>query len=285
MCHFLGFVERILGIGSLKKSNSRFLNYLIHEETMLAKRVIATILLSNGMIVQSKQFKHTNVIGNAKTAVDFFTTWDIDEIVILDVSRTDENRGEFLKIVEGFGNKCFVPLAVGGWNRNLQDITDCLNAGADKVVINTQALASKDFISNSAHKFGSQCIVVSLDVKDNNIFVDKGRQELGYLPELCAGDCELAGAGEIYLTSINHDGMGRGYDLELIREVASVVSIPVIASGGCGKWEHMAEAFDAGADAVSAANIFHYSEHSTKKAKEYLMTTKYNIRPASFMGV
>ena len=254
----------------------------------LAKRVIATILLNNGIVVQTKQFKIRNAIGNARTAVDFFTTWDIDEIVILDVSRTDEHHKDFLKIVEGFGDKCFVPLAVGGWNRTIQDITDCLNAGADKVVINTQAAQESDFICKASQKFGSQCIVVSIDVNNNltglqrYVCIDRGRIGVNKRPESWGKEIEVLGAGEIYLTNINHDGMGQGYDLELIRKVSNTVSMPIIASGGCGKWEHMEEAFDAGADAASAANIFHYSEHSTKKAKEYLMTTKHNIRPASF---
>lgn len=249
---------------------------------MLAKRLIATILLNNGMIVQSKQFKHTNVIGNAKTAIDFFNSWCIDEIVILDVSRTDENHKEFLNIIEGFGDKCFMPLAVGGWVRSIQDIRDCLNAGADKVVINTQAYLEPTFISEAAQKFGSQCIVVSIDVKYGTVHIDKGRKDTNAIPELWSQSPVRTGAGEIYLTSITHDGMAQGYDLNLIRTISSSVNIPVIASGGCGKWEHLKEALDAGADAVSVANMFHYSEHSTKKAKEYLMTTGYNIRPAEF---
>lgn len=252
---------------------------------MLAKRVIATILLNNGMIVQSKQFKLTNVIGNARTAIDFFNTWAVDEIVILNVSRNENSKWEFLRIIEDFGDKCFVPLAAGGWIKSEQDIRDMLNAGADKTVINTEAYMNRDFIPMVAQKYGRQCITVSIDIDNDNVFIKRGEEWCPHESDTWARECELLGAGEIYLTSIYHDGMGQGYNLSLIQRISNAVSIPVIASGGCGKWEHMKEAFEAGADAVSAANIFHYSEQSVKNAKDYLQSCGLNIRPANFMEV
>ena len=249
---------------------------------MLTRRLIATILLNNGMIVQSKQFKHTNIIGSASTAIDFFNSWGIDEIVILDVSRTDENHKEFLKIIEDFGNKCFIPLAVGGWIRTTDDIKDCLNAGADKVIMNTQAYLNNDFISEAAQKFGSQCIVVSIDVKNGTVHIDRGRKDTNAIPELWANLVQQLGAGEIYLTSITQDGMGQGYDLDLIKRITKDAVVPVIASGGCGKWEHLKEALDVGADAVSIANLLHYSEHSVYNFKKKLYENGINVRPPEF---
>ena len=251
---------------------------------MLAKRVIATILLNNGMIVQSKQFKHTNVIGNAKTAIDFFTTWDIDEIVILDVSRTDENHKDFLKIIEDFGDKCFVPLTAGGWTKTEQDIRDLLNAGADKIVINTEAFLNPEFIMASAKKFGSQCIVVSIDSNNGWVQCDRNKKHLTLTTLQGAKAMEGYGAGEIYLTDVTHDGMGQGYNLKLIQDISNTVSIPVIASGGCGTWEHLKEALEI-VNAASVANKLHYSEHSVKNAKDYLQSCGLNIRPTNFMEV
>lgn len=248
---------------------------------MLTKRLIATILLKDGLIVQSKQFKHTNVIGNARTAIDFFNTWSVDEIIILDVS-PENNRGEFLNIIEDFSSKCFVPLAVGGYNRTKQDIRDCLNVGADKIVINRIAFEHADRIPEFAETFGSQCIVFSMDCKDGKINVPHGTS---VHPVEWAKKAEEFKVGEIYLTSIDRDGMGCGYDLETIKEVSSAVNIPVIASGGCGSWQHIVEAFQAGADAVSVANKFHYSEHSVKEAKEYLLKAGIKVRPPEFCEV
>ncbi|NDB90522.1 MAG: glycosyl amidation-associated protein WbuZ [Thaumarchaeota archaeon] len=255
---------------------------------MLKHRLIPNIILNNGNVVQSVQFKHTNVIGNAVTAVDFFNSWAVDEIIVLDVSRTKDQRQNFHKIISGLSKRCFVPLTVGGWISTVDEINQFLKEGADKVAINTQAVANPNFIKEASNVFGSQCIVVSIDVKKNNskkykVFVNRGTEETQLDPVDWAKQAEKLGAGEILLTSIDYEGMRNGYDLELIKNVTQNVSIPVIAFGGVGNWQHFVDAINIGkADAVSAANIFHYTEHSTYNAKEFLSNAGINVRMPVF---
>jgi len=255
---------------------------------MLKKRLIATLLARNGRIVQSINFKHTNVVGNAITAVDFFNTWAVDEIVILDVSRSREARREFFKIINGLSERCFVPLTVGGWITTAEDIQKLLALGADKVVINTQALKQDGFIAEVSRIFGNQCIVVSIDAKVNangeyEVYTNRGKDAVDRHPLDWAQQMEKEGAGELYVTSIDQDGDRSGYDIELIRMIADAVDIPVIASGGVGNWQHLVEGITKGnADAVSAANIFHFTEHSTKKAKEFMMDVGIDARDTVF---
>jgi len=234
------------------------------------------------MIVQSINFKHTNVIGNAITAVDFFNSWAIDEIVILDVSRTKEYHEDFLRVVKELSKRCFVPLTAGGWVESVDDIRNLLLHGADKVAINTMAFERPLFIQEAATIFGNQCIVVSIDARKrvdgaHEVYVDRGRKATGILVEGWAQTMEQHNAGEILLTSIDNDGGRKGYDLDLM------VTIPVIAFGGVGKWEHLVEGITVGgAEAVAAANIFHYMEHSTKLAKEYLVEQGVDTRKPFF---
>ncbi len=258
---------------------------------MVKKRLIPTLLVRHGRIIQSRGFRHTNVIGNAFTAVDFFNAWAVDEIIILDISPDQEFRPRFMEIVEGLSKRCFVPLTVGGWVRDRRDIRDLLNCGADKVCINSRALECPEFITEAAATFGSQCVVISMDVRgttaaDWQVYGGHGRQASGLHPVAWARRVEELGAGEIYLTSIDRDGGMRGYDLDLLRAVADAVHIPVIASGGAGSWQHMVDAIVHGhAEAVSAANIFHYTEHSTKKAKDFLLDAGVDMRPTFFYRV
>jgi cyclase len=258
---------------------------------MLKHRLIATLLCRNGRIVQSIGFNHTNVIGNVITAVDFFNTWAIDEIVILDVSREKENQAMFFSVIQDLSRRCFVPLSVGGFVQSINDIRNLIKIGADKVIINTHAFKDPDFIHHSSEIFGNQCIVVSIDVKKNDVknyevFVDRGRKPTGVSVIDWCVESARRGAGEIYLTSIDNDGARNGYDLDLIKLVTDAVDIPVIASGGVGKWEHLEQGINTGnAQAVSAANIFHFTEHSTKKAKEYLEQTGLDVRKTDFYKI
>lgn len=243
------------------------------------------------MIVQSINFKHTNVIGNAITAVDFFNSWAIDEIVLLNVSRTKEYHQDFLKVVRELSKRCFVPLTAGGWVESLSDIRELLLCGADKVSINTKAFQSPDFIEEAATIFGNQCIVISIDAKkrddgEHEVYIDRGKIAAGVIVKQWAQLAAEKKAGEILLTSIDNDGSRKGYDLELLRAVTPIVNIPVIAFGGVGKWEHLVEGITlGGADAVAAANIFHYMEHSTKQAKEYLIEAGIDARKPFFYKV
>jgi len=255
---------------------------------MLKHRLIPNIILNNGNVIQSVNFKHTNVIGNAITAVDFFNSWAVDEIIILDVSRTTDYRTNFHKIIRGLSKRCFVPLTIGGWIKDTTEIRTLLLEGADKISINTEAVRNPKLISESVKIFGSQCIVVSIDIRKNKanqyeVYVDRGRESTGLDPIEWAKKVEKLGAGEILLTSIDREGTLKGYDLELLQSVATNVTIPVIAFGGAGNWQHFVDGITIGkADAVSAANIFHYTEHSTYNAKEYLNKMGINVRMPTF---
>jgi len=258
---------------------------------MLKNRLIPVVILNNNNVVQSVRFKHTNVIGNAITAVDFFNSWAVDEIIVIDVSRTKKKRNDFTRIVEGLSKRCFVPLSVGGWIENNQDINDLLQIGADKVIINTQGIKNPQFIKEASKKFGSQCIVSSIDVKKNEkneyeVFSDRGKEATGLDPKSWAKECERLGAGEIFLTSIDHEGMRNGYDIELVKMVTDCVDIPVISFGGVDKWEHLVDGIKNGnANAVAAANIFHYTEHSTFHAKKFLAEAGLEVRKPDFYEV
>jgi imidazole glycerol-phosphate synthase subunit HisF len=256
----------------------------------LKKRLIACLLWNNGFIVQSIGFRHTNAVGNALTSVDFFTMWAIDEIVILDVTKGEHARIEFYKIIEELSRKCFVPLSVGGWVQSIEEIQLLLSKGADKVVINSKAIEDPQFITKAAEIFGNQCIVVSIDAKKNEhgeheVYINQGKKGTGKSAYEWAKEMEQQKCGEIFLTSIDNDGSREGYDLELISKISQGVNIPVIASGGVGKWDHFVEGICAGADAVSAANIFHYTEQSTKLAKEFMKNRGVNVRKPEFYEI
>lgn len=250
---------------------------------MLKKRLIPVLILRNGQVVQSVGFRHTNVLHwKPETAVDFFNKWAVDEIVLLDVSRTTENRQKFYDAISAISKKCTVPLTAGGWVTSPEEVKNLLRLGADKVAVNTEAVRRPEFITDCAKIFGSQCIVVSIDVRRETgglrVYIDRGREATPMTPVEWAKKAEARGAGEIFLTSIDHDGSRNGYDLELMREVAHAVSIPVIAFGGAFEWEHLAEGISTGVEAVSAANVFHFTEHSTKKAKEHLRKAGIEVR-------
>lgn len=255
---------------------------------MLKHRLIPNIIINNGSVVQSKNFKLTNAVSNAITAVDFFNSWAVDEIIILDVSRHTDFRKQFHKIIDGLSKRCFIPLTVGGWIKSIEEIREFLKEGADKVSINTHAIENPDFIKESAKIFGSQCITISIDVKKNEsdsyeVYKNRGRESTGLDPVEWANKAQQLGAGEILLTSIDRDGTKLGYDIELLKSVCNKVKIPVIAFGGVGKWQDLVDGIKIGnADAVSAANIFHYTEHSTFNAKEFMVKSGLNVRVPKF---
>jgi len=251
---------------------------------MLKKRLIPVLILRDGQVVQSSHFTHTNVIHwNPMTAVVFFNKWAVDEIILLDVSRQRASRAKFYQALDALSKKCFVPLTAGGWVTSTDEVRELLRHGADKVTVNTHGVRHPVFITECARMFGCQCVVVSIDVKRNahgqrEVYIDRGTEPTGLEPVAWAQEAERRGAGELLLTSIDHEGSRTGYDLELLRDVTQAVRVPVIAFGGAFTWQHLVEGLEAGAEAVAAANVFHFTEHSTKKAKEFLKLAGIDVR-------
>jgi len=247
---------------------------------MSRPRLIPCLLLKNGSIVRSQGFKIHQVIGNPMSTVERFSHWNVDELIILDISDTEDHgisrddvyqkyAGSMaIDILKQISKVCFIPLAFGGRIRNLEDIQLRLAAGADKVVINTKAYNDPDFISQAAKRFGTQCIVVSIDVfrhidDSYEVYIENGKQPTGLNPVEWAREVESLNAGEIFLNSINRDGSALGYDLDLIRRVTEHTTIPIIACGGVGKYADFPQGIlEGNASALSAANIFHFFELS-----------------------
>jgi cyclase len=236
------------------------------------------------------------VLGNPTTAVRRLSDWASDELVYLDISpdavydqhRGDlkhDNRGTIVEIVKDVAEHAFMPLTFGGGIRTLDDVLVRIVSGADKVSVNTAGLARPDFLAEISREFGTQSLVASIDAKRHEdgtyeVFGGRGKEPTGRDPRDWAAEVEQHGAGEIFLNSIDRDGRGQGYDIELIASVVERVSIPVIACGGVGTWDHLAEGIrDAGAAAVAAANIFHYTENSVRNAKRHLVDQGLPVRP------
>lgn len=251
---------------------------------MLKKRLIAVLILRDGQVVQSVRFKHTNVIHyDPVHAVECFNKWAVDEIVMLNVSPGAESRDGFLEAVGRISNECFVPLAAGGWITDMDYARALLANGADKLVLNTLFADDPERVTAMSRRFGRQCIVCSMDVRRDaegrvEVAVDRARRVTGVDPVTWARRAEELGAGEIFFNSVDHDGARKGYDLASLGEVCRAVSVPVIAFGGVFGWDHLVEGIKAGADAVAVANQFHYTEHSTRKAKRHLVQSGVAVR-------
>lgn len=260
---------------------------------MLKKRLIACLIIKNGILVQSIGFNKYLPIGDPKYTVELISRWDVDEIVLLDISAKNENRIVSLEVLNLLSKYCFIPLSVGGGISSIQHVKLIISAGADKIVINSECFENPNLIERISEKFGNQCVIVSIDCrKDKNgeykVFSNSGKKDTGLDPVSWSKKVESLGAGEILLNSIDRDGSKKGYDTELISMVASSVDIPVIAIGGVGKFNHFATGIlDGNASAVAAANIFHFIEHSTIMAKANLLQAGVNIRldsEASYKG-
>lgn len=245
---------------------------------MLTKRIIPCLDVADGRVVKGVKFLGLRDAGDPVEIARRYDEEKADELVFLDIRASTDNRDTMLDVVRRTAEQVFMPLCVGGGIRSVEDIRRLLNAGADKVSVNTPAIQNPEFIEQSAARFGSQCIVVAIDAKrvgDRYIVKSHGGRDGGRATELepvaWAIEAEKRGAGEILLTCMDADGTKAGYDIELTRAVAVAVSIPVIASGGAGTLEHLREALVEGkADAALAASIFHYGEFSIHDAKEYL---------------
>lgn len=269
---------------------------------MKKNRLIPVLLLRNGWLVQSKQFRRYQNLGNPITAVKRLSEWASDELIYLDITKGSSydlhrddlgnpNRHNIFEIIEDVSKAALMPITVGGGIRTLEDIEIRLSLGADKVCINTQAIDQPNFIELAAKEFGSQCIVVSIDVaaEGEKYVVMRGGEEKQatiYSPKEWAQRVEHLGAGEILLNSIDRDGMRCGYDLPLLADVTAAINIPLIACGGVGEWSHLAEAFEqTSVDAVAAANIFHYSDQSVFLAKKYLFERHLNVREPELLAI
>jgi len=242
---------------------------------MLTKRIIPCLDVKNGEVVKGVCFKQLRGVGSPPELAKAYQEQTADEIVFLDVTASLDNRNTMLDIVRKTAENLFIPLTVGGGIRSFSDVRNTLSSGADKVSINTAAVANPDLISECAEAFGSQCIVVAIDAKRKRdsweVFTHSGTKPTGLDAVEWAKEACEKGCGEILLTSMDADGTKMGYDIELTRTIVRNVNVPVIASGGCGKIEHIVEVFKKGeADAALAASIFHYGQHTVREVKEML---------------
>jgi cyclase len=246
---------------------------------MLTKRIIPCLDVKDGRVVKGVSFVNLRDAGDPVEVAAAYDRDGADELCFLDITASHENRKTILDVVARTAEQVFMPVTVGGGVRTLDDIRALLNAGSDKVSINTAAVERPEFVNAAAGRFGSQCIVVAIDAKRVGngpanrweVFTHGGRRATGRDVVEWARAMESAGAGEILLTSMDRDGTQDGYDLELTAAVSTAVSVPVIASGGAGRLEHLADAFTIGrADAVLAASIFHYRTYTIGQAKAFL---------------
>ena len=249
----------------------------------LAKRIIPCLDVTAGRVVKGVNFVGLRDAGDPVEIARRYDEQGADELTFLDITASSDERDLILHVIEGVAAQVFIPLTVGGGVRRIEDVRRLLNAGADKVSINTAAVHTPQVVAAAAARFGSQCIVVAIDAKRSRdrweVFTHGGRRPTGLDAVEWAVRMQQSGAGEILLTSMDRDGTREGFDLELTRAVADAVNVPVIASGGVGNLEHLAEGVLKGhADAVLAASIFHFWEYTVQQAKEYLAARGIEVR-------
>ncbi|MFA5493790.1 MAG: imidazole glycerol phosphate synthase subunit HisF [Porticoccaceae bacterium] len=254
----------------------------------LAKRIIPCLDVDNGRVVKGVKFVDIRDAGDPVEVARRYNAEGADEITFLDITASHQGRDTMVHTVERMASEVFIPLTVGGGVRTLDDIRTLLNAGADKVSINSTAVDDPDFVRAAAERFGSQCIVVAIDAKRVSpdgepprweVFTHGGRRATGLEAVAWAERMASYGAGEILLTSMDQDGTKSGFDLELTRRITDAIDIPVIASGGVGNLQHLADGvLEGGADAVLAASIFHFGEYSIREAKEYMAAQGIEMR-------
>lgn len=251
---------------------------------MLAKRIIPCLDVKDGKVVKGINFIGIKEVGDPVECAIAYDKQGADEIVFLDITATHEGRGTMIDVVRNTAKNVFVPLTVGGGIRSVDDFRDLLLAGADKVSVNSAAIKNPQLIADAAEKFGNQCVVVAIDgkkVADGkfHVYVNGGRIDTGLDVVEWALKAETLGAGEILLTSMDMDGVKKGFDLDMLNAVCNAVKIPVIASGGCGTLAHFTEVFEkTGADAALAASIFHYGELTVGQVKQELKENQIPVR-------
>ncbi|MFZ4482693.1 MAG: imidazole glycerol phosphate synthase subunit HisF [Chthoniobacterales bacterium] len=253
---------------------------------MLTKRIIPCLDVTGGRVVKGTKFLDLRDAGDPVECAQAYDVQGADELVFLDITASSDNRATMVDVVERTAARCFMPLTVGGGIRTVEDMKIMLRAGADKVSVNTSALQRPKLIREGSERFGSQCIVVAIDARRRpgggwTVYTHGGRNPTGLEAVAWASRAAELGAGEILLTSMDADGTKEGYDMEMVRAVSSAVCIPVIASGGAGRLEHMADVLQhAGADAVLAASIFHFGEYTVADVKKFLAARGVAVRPA-----
>ncbi|MCI6008208.1 imidazole glycerol phosphate synthase subunit HisF [Oscillospiraceae bacterium LCP25S3_E10] len=250
---------------------------------MYAKRIIPCLDVKNGRVVKGTSFVNLRDAGDPVECAVEYDKQGADELVLLDITASSDARNIMTDIVSQVANSIFIPFTVGGGIRTVDDFTQLLRAGADKVSVNSAAIKRPDIINEAAYKFGSQCVVAAIDAKRKDgsweVYINGGRVPMGIDAVEWAREAEKRGAGEILLTSMDCDGQKQGYDLELTKAVSESVGIPVIASGGAGALEHFKDAFTLGkADAVLAASLFHFGEIPIPVLKEYLHKENIPVR-------
>ena len=251
---------------------------------MITKRIIPCLDVDRGRVVKGVSFVDIRDAGDPIELAAFYDVQGADEVVFLDITASHEKRKTVVELASKTAEKVFIPYTIGGGIKNIDDIREVLKKGADKISINTQAFTDPSLIKRGAKTFGSQCIVVAIDAKQRSrdfweVYLHGGRTPTGKDAIWWAKEAERLGAGEILLTSMDKDGTKDGYDIELTRSVSEAVNIPIIASGGAGKLEHLRDVIKyADADAVLVASIFHYGKYTVREAKEYLKSEGINVR-------
>ncbi len=251
---------------------------------MLAKRIIPCLDVTAGRVVKGVSFVELRDAGDPVEIAKRYDDQGADELTFLDITASSDDRSIIFHIIEKVAEQVFIPLTVGGGVREVQDVRNLLNAGADKVSINTSAVVNPQLVADASARYGSQCIVVAIDAKQVapgrwEVFTHGGRKATGLDAVEWAKKMQTLGAGEILLTSMDQDGQKRGFDLALTRAVTDALEIPVIASGGVGNLQHLADGVKiGGADAVLAASIFHFGEYTVQQAKEYMAKQGIEVR-------
>jgi len=251
---------------------------------MLAKRIIPCLDVTAGRVVKGVSFVELRDAGDPVEIARRYDEQGADELTFLDITASSDDRGIIFRIIEQVASQVFIPLTVGGGVREVGDVRNLLNAGADKVSINTSAVTNPQLVADAAAKYGSQCIVVAIDAKQTGpdkweVFTHGGRKATGLDAVEWAKKMQSLGAGEILLTSMDQDGQKKGFDLRLTSAVTDALEIPVIASGGVGNLQHLADGVKlGGADAVLAASIFHFGEYTVQQAKEYMAKQGIEVR-------
>ncbi len=251
---------------------------------MLAKRIIPCLDVTAGRVVKGVSFVELRDAGDPVEIAKRYDDQGADELTFLDITASSDDRSIIFHIIEDVASQVFIPLTVGGGVREVQDVRNLLNAGADKISINTSAVLNPQLVADAAGRYGSQCIVVAIDAKQTapgkwEVFTHGGRKPTGLDVVQWALKMQTLGAGEILLTSMDKDGQKSGFDLALTRAVTDALEIPVIASGGVGNLQHLADGVtQGGADAVLAASIFHFGEYTVQQAKQYMASQGIEVR-------